>query len=87
MNWLKVEEASMPRSSLNPNVGLVFRTSYRLVRTALGLVHSSALLLVPGDRSKSAADELSSSVRGGILNYRTGKLDDGTDPYGWYERD
>lgn len=24
---------------------------------------------------------------GGVLNYRTGKLDDGTDPVGWYEKD
>ncbi len=23
----------------------------------------------------------------GEYNYRTGRLDDGTDPYGWYERD
>jgi len=24
------------------------------------------------------------AYRGGTLNYRTGKLDDGIDPYGWY---
>ena len=28
-----------------------------------------------------------SDLSGGVLNYRTGKLDDGTDPYGWYEDD
>ena len=28
-----------------------------------------------------------SAVRGGALNYRTGKLDDGTDAAGWYEKD
>lgn len=27
------------------------------------------------------------SLARGVLNYRTGKLDDGTDPYGWYEND
>ena len=27
------------------------------------------------------------SLSRGVLNYRTGKLDDGTDPYGWYEED
>lgn len=27
------------------------------------------------------------AFKGGILNYRTGNLDDGTDPYGWYEED
>ena len=30
---------------------------------------------------------LDNSVRGGLLNYRTGKLDDGTDATGWYEKD
>lgn len=34
-----------------------------------------------------ADDEISSSVRGGLLNYRTGKFDDGTDPAGIYEPD
>jgi hypothetical protein len=32
-------------------------------------------------------DAVSSAVRGGALNYRTGKLDDGTDAAGWYEKD
>lgn len=32
-------------------------------------------------------DATSSTVRGGVLNYRTGKLDDGTDATGWYEKD
>ena len=34
-----------------------------------------------------ADDELSSTVRGGLLNYRTGKFDDGTDPAGIYKPD
>ena len=38
-------------------------------------------------RTTYADDVLNSSIRGGVLNYRTGKLDDGTDPYGWYEKD
>ena len=32
-------------------------------------------------------DVSAGAYRGGTLNYRTGKLDDGTDPYGWYEQD
>jgi len=35
------------------------------------------------DTDKAGSD----AVRGGILNSRTGKLDDGTDPAGWYEKD
>lgn len=76
----------MVHNSSKRIVGLVFRTSHRLARTALSLVHSSALLLAAGAKTKPAEDDLNSSIRGGILNYRTGKLDDGTDPYGWYER-
>lgn len=32
-------------------------------------------------------DVSAGAYRGGTLNYRTGKLDDGTDPYGWYGQD
>lgn len=46
------------------------------------------LILVTGSTSQSDEDDLSEGAfRGGVLNYRTGKLDDGTDPYGWYEED
>lgn len=58
----------------------VARGSLRLVAGAVGVLASNA-------RTEPANDELSHSVRGGVLNYRTGKLDDGTDPVGWYERD
>jgi hypothetical protein len=44
-------------------------------------------LLAGSVQTTPADDELNTSVRGGVLNYRTGKLDEGTDPYGWYERD
>jgi hypothetical protein len=59
---------------------LVLRGGALFVRRALGL-------LAAGSQASPTNDELSSSIRGGVLNYRTGKLDDGTDPYGWYERD
>lgn len=77
----------MARNSSKRIVGLVIRTSFQLARAALCFVRSGALLLVAGAKTKSAEDELDSSIRGGILNYRTGKLDDGTDPTGWYEKD
>lgn len=35
----------------------------------------------------SEDDALDSAMRGGVLNYRTARLDDGTDPYGWYKLD
>ncbi len=77
----------MARNSSKRIVGLVFRTSYQLARAALRFVLNGALLLAAGAKTKSADDELNSSIRGGILNYRTGKLDDGTDASGWYEKD
>jgi len=44
-------------------------------------------VLTSGAESSSKEDNQDDSLVGGVLNYRTGKLDDGTDPVGWYERD
>ena len=51
------------------------------------LVASLVGLLAESAETKPADDELNSSIRGGDLNFRTGKFDDGTDPAGWYGRD
>ena len=54
----------------------------KLVFGFIGLLASSA------DTSEEEESDVSAGAfRGGTLNYRTGKLDDGTDPYGWYEQD
>jgi hypothetical protein len=58
-------------------------------------VASSAAVFVAGFLACAAQNEDSADdedlpdggFSGGVLNYRTGKLDDGTDPYGWYEDD
>lgn len=65
----------------------VGRTLYAGVRAALHLLVRAVGVLATSAETAPANDELNSSIRGGVLNYRTGKLDDGTDPYGWYERD
>ena len=49
------------------------------LRDVLGFFAESA----ETDSEKTSSD----SVRGGVLNYRTGNLDDGTDAAGWYEND
>ena len=55
---------------------------------ALGSLAASLIgFLAASAETKPLDDELSSSIRGGILNYRTEKFDDGTDPGGLYERD
>ena len=45
-------------------------------------------LFVAADIPDEEENDVSAGAyRGGTLNYRTDKLDDGTDPYGWYESD
>ena len=51
----------------------------QLLRTMLGMLAEAA--------ETESDDAVSSAVRGGALNYRTGKLDDRTDAAGWYEKD
>ncbi|MDT8405323.1 hypothetical protein [Sulfuriflexus sp.] len=46
----------------------------------IGLLASSA-------KTSDTSEATDNAVRGGVLNYRTGKLDDGTDAAGWYEKD
>ncbi|MDA9096005.1 hypothetical protein N9J88_06390 [Porticoccaceae bacterium] len=50
---------------------------------------SAIKLFAEASSNVSSEDNNSSSddLTGGVLNYRTGKLDDGTDPNGWYEKD
>lgn len=48
--------------------------------TIIGLLASSA-------KTSDTNEASASTARGGVLNYRTGKLDDGTDATGWYEKD
>jgi hypothetical protein len=43
------------------------------------------LAAAPDPTPKEGA--LNSAIRGGELNDRTGRFDDGTDPAGWYEHD
>lgn len=57
------------------------------VRFVLEFLAESVRLLASSARTTPADDELSSTIRGGVMNYRTGKFDDGTDPGGLYEKD
>ncbi|MEZ5489166.1 MAG: hypothetical protein R3F50_02485 [Gammaproteobacteria bacterium] len=44
-----------------------------------------SLLAASADTSEDEETDMpAGAFKGGNLNYRTGKLDDGTDPYGWY---
>lgn len=48
----------------------------------VGALLAAVRFLAGAAETTPADDELSSSVRGGLLNYRIGKFDDGTDPAG-----
>ena len=51
------------------------------------LTRQMLLLLVGSSESTPGNKATENATQGGSLNYRTGKLDDGTDPYGWYDND
>lgn len=51
-----------------------------LATTVIGFLASGTTTSDENKASENAA-------RSGVLNYRTGKFDDGTDAAGWYEKD
>jgi hypothetical protein len=57
------------------------------VMAGLGYMLRNTLALFAESADTTSDNATSDSVRGGVLNYRTGKLDDGTDATGWYEKD
>ena len=60
----------------------------KVIVIALGAFVASLVALLAESAKTSDAKEASDiAPSGGVLNYRTGKLDDGTDPVGWYEKD
>ena len=79
------EEAE--ETTMKPGVRRGLKLAGAGARAGLRLIGGAISLLAMSAWTTPAKDELNSSIRGGVLNYRTGKLDDGTDPYGWYERD
>ncbi len=66
---------------------LRFLSRVLIAAIKLGLLFVSGViaLLASAARTSSAADSISGSVRGGELNLRTGRFDDGTDPDGFYD--
>ena len=57
------------------------------VRLILSFLVGAVGFLAGSAQADQEDDGASDPAQGGVLNYRTGKLDDGTDPVGWYERD
>jgi hypothetical protein len=65
----------------------IFRTAWTMIVALARFMASLVGLLAESIEVPAPNDATNHAVRGGVLNYRTGKLDDGIDPYGWYEHD
>ena len=65
-----------------------FGRAGKAIVSALGALVASLIALLAAS-IKSFDDKKASDIApsGGVLNYRTGKLDEGTNPVGWYEKD
>ena len=51
------------------------------------LLGTARELFASADIEQNDDRQLHDSDLSGELNHRTGRLDSGTDPYGWYDRD
>lgn len=69
----------------------LFKSAYSVIATVvvlLGeLLRSVVSLLASGTENSDTNEASDNAARGGVLNYRTGRFDDGTDAGGWYEND
>ena len=60
----------------------------KVIASSLGaFVASLVAFLATSAKTSDATEATSNAASGGMLNYRTGKLDNGTDPAGMYEKD
>jgi hypothetical protein len=68
--------------------GLLFAVKATIAAISKLVMDFIGLLAASADTTEEEESDVSAGAfKGGTLNYRTGKLDDGTDPYGWYEKD
>lgn len=77
----------MARRSVKRYFRNAVRGFYLILRGGAIFLSRAVGLLAVSSQTSPANDELNSSIRGGVLNFRTGKFDDGTDPAGIYKLD
>lgn len=85
MNPLSGE--SRAHSKMNPAIKSSLRFTTAAVSAGINLLRDALELLTAAPEPAPEDDALNSAIRGGELNHRTGRFDDGTDPAGWYQRD
>jgi hypothetical protein len=67
---------------------LLFKVGGVVIGLLFALLGTFRDLFAAADTSDEEENDISAGAfRGGTLNYRTDKLDDGTDPHGWYGND
>jgi len=66
---------------------LMLKVGGVIVGLLLALLGAFRELFASVDVEHDDDRQLHDSDLSGELNHRTGRLDSGTDPYGWYERD
>ena len=60
----------------------------KVIAKAMGAFAATLIgLLASSTKTSDTNDASDVAPSGGVFNYRTAKLDDGTDPVGWYEKD
>ncbi|MBT3834471.1 MAG: hypothetical protein HOB98_06430 [Gammaproteobacteria bacterium] len=77
----------MKRHTTNRFLQDVIQACVVLIQFGLHISTNVVRLLFDDIETKPSDDEISDAFKGGVMNYWTGKLDDGTDPFGWYEED
>jgi hypothetical protein len=68
-------------------LGRIGRVFGIIVGLVFVLIATFRDLIAASDSPTQDDDTMGDVFRGGDLNFRTGKFDDGTDPAGWYEND
>ena len=63
------------------------RAPFQLAFSVIKAVWRFCVDVIASAELQEAGPRVHCSDLHGVYNYRTGRLDAGTDPFGWYERD
>ena len=77
----------MSRRTMSPLGNFSIAVSKSAARVVVALLASFRDLFASSEVQQTDERQLHDSDLSGEMNYRTGRLDSGTDPYGWYDRD
>ena len=72
---------------MSPLGNFSIAVSKTAARVVVALLTTFRDLFASSEVQQTDERQLHDSDLSGEMNYRTGRLDSGTDPYGWYDRD